>query len=564
MAFENKGAMAATIVVAASDSLNKAAANYVCDGVADNVEIQAAIDALPAGGGEVVLLEGNYTGGNISIVKSKVTLRSLGRAIYTLTNGTNDHIITIGDNATLYTNIRILDLYLKGNGANQGAGEYIGIYLTYVEDFVIKGNIIEDTQSHGIFTGRTAVPIYAAMGIISENKLKDIGKNAIGGTNGKGIIAKLISNVNIVNNVIDYCKAEGIWTSNGYLLNIEGNNISNITEGGSAGIRVSYSSYKISIIGNNISGCLHSLIWNSCENGCIVGNTITETIDAGFGIGVFAGGSVVIEGNFVSGAADSLIKIDSSVLSDADISDVIVNSNICIGDGTNSEGIYVYTSDSTNNHIIEDVQICNNLVKNTNLCGIRVYARFGNINHVQIIGNRVFDDQVIQTQDYGIQLQEQVAYFLTDVTLKNNNILGNMTRSLDFNESPEVDSCDLIINPGVPLDLSGAATDIIAFQAINDCTLIGYWVFYTEASSADAGVNIRIGRYQSGVALDNDYFDLVTSEVSKNLGYSLRYYWVNLTNKKIAAGDTITVGTAGGKAGTGEVMIVLHIAEMAD
>ena len=34
MAFENKGAMAATVVVAASDSLNKAAANYVCDGVA--------------------------------------------------------------------------------------------------------------------------------------------------------------------------------------------------------------------------------------------------------------------------------------------------------------------------------------------------------------------------------------------------------------------------------------------------------------------------------------------------------------------------------------------------
>ena len=33
MAFESKGAMTATVVVAASDSLNKAAANYVCDGV---------------------------------------------------------------------------------------------------------------------------------------------------------------------------------------------------------------------------------------------------------------------------------------------------------------------------------------------------------------------------------------------------------------------------------------------------------------------------------------------------------------------------------------------------
>jgi len=32
--FENKGAMAATIVVAASDSLNKGAANLVCSGAA--------------------------------------------------------------------------------------------------------------------------------------------------------------------------------------------------------------------------------------------------------------------------------------------------------------------------------------------------------------------------------------------------------------------------------------------------------------------------------------------------------------------------------------------------
>ena len=60
MAFENKGAMAATVVVAASDSLNKAAANYVCDGVADNVEIQAAIDALPGGG-----REGGAAGGDL-------------------------------------------------------------------------------------------------------------------------------------------------------------------------------------------------------------------------------------------------------------------------------------------------------------------------------------------------------------------------------------------------------------------------------------------------------------------------------------------------------------------
>ncbi len=78
--FQNKGAMAATIVVAASDSLNKAAANYVCDGVADNVEIQAAIDALPAGGGKVVLLEGNYTISASIVLKSNLSLIGMGHA----------------------------------------------------------------------------------------------------------------------------------------------------------------------------------------------------------------------------------------------------------------------------------------------------------------------------------------------------------------------------------------------------------------------------------------------------------------------------------------------------
>ena len=38
----------ATLVVAANDSLHKNMADYVCDGVADQVEIQAALDALPA------------------------------------------------------------------------------------------------------------------------------------------------------------------------------------------------------------------------------------------------------------------------------------------------------------------------------------------------------------------------------------------------------------------------------------------------------------------------------------------------------------------------------------
>jgi len=55
-------ARSATITVAANDSASKskAGADYVCDGVADDVQIQAAMDALPAAGGSIYLAEGNY------------------------------------------------------------------------------------------------------------------------------------------------------------------------------------------------------------------------------------------------------------------------------------------------------------------------------------------------------------------------------------------------------------------------------------------------------------------------------------------------------------------------
>jgi hypothetical protein len=52
----------ATIVIAASDSSekSKAQADYVCDGIDDQEEIIAAIDALPSAGGKIQLLEGNF------------------------------------------------------------------------------------------------------------------------------------------------------------------------------------------------------------------------------------------------------------------------------------------------------------------------------------------------------------------------------------------------------------------------------------------------------------------------------------------------------------------------
>lgn len=59
--------------------------DYLCDGTADDVEIQAAVDALPEGGGTVVLLDGTYNLTNyITISKDYVTVRGDGMAVSVL------------------------------------------------------------------------------------------------------------------------------------------------------------------------------------------------------------------------------------------------------------------------------------------------------------------------------------------------------------------------------------------------------------------------------------------------------------------------------------------------
>ena len=74
----------ATLVVAASDSSSqsKAAANYVCDGIDDQVEIQWAINNLSSNGGTVYIAEGTYlVTTTISVdSSSNITIKGSGSA----------------------------------------------------------------------------------------------------------------------------------------------------------------------------------------------------------------------------------------------------------------------------------------------------------------------------------------------------------------------------------------------------------------------------------------------------------------------------------------------------
>ena len=57
--------------------------DYLCDGTDDQTEINAAITALPATGGEILILDGTYNiTAKIDITKNNVSIRGNGNATY--------------------------------------------------------------------------------------------------------------------------------------------------------------------------------------------------------------------------------------------------------------------------------------------------------------------------------------------------------------------------------------------------------------------------------------------------------------------------------------------------
>jgi len=109
---------------------------------------------------------------------------------------------------------------------------------------------------------------------------------------------------------------------------------------------------------------------------------------------------------------------------------------------------------------------------------------------------------------------------------------------------------------GRPIDLSEAAETVIVFIADRAYTISAAYLCYTEASSADTGVNIKVGKLIVGTD-DDDYFvAAVATEVSKEAGYRKS---LTLAKDDIAEGDIITINSAGSKVGTGEVALQLYL-----
>lgn len=147
---DTKDIRTATYVVAASDSEHKYMADYRCDSTDDHEEIQAAIDALPATGGEVFLLDGTYNIEVALVMDSYQTLRGCGRnTILTTSTVGIDIIAAIGSDGSEKIGILIADLCTIGDLINQNDN---GINWTYVDYSKIVNVWSRDNYTlHGIY-----------------------------------------------------------------------------------------------------------------------------------------------------------------------------------------------------------------------------------------------------------------------------------------------------------------------------------------------------------------------------------------------------------------------------
>ena len=293
--------------------------DYLCTGTDDHVQINNALNALPAGGGEIVILDGTYNiEGAIHVAKDNTTLRGNGNAtvlkrIYnsasTDEGNTARGLITLNGKK----GCKIKDLYIDGNRDNYSSTYNYGIYLvSSSSDNTVTGNICNNNGNTGIC-------------------LSSSNNNTMSG--------------NTCNNNGTY----GIDLDNSNNNTVTGNTCNN---NGPYGIRSGKSSSDNTISGNTCNNNVSGIYLNNSNNSTITGNTCNN--NETYGIYLFSSGdntiNNTISGNTCNNNGTCGICLYSS-------SNNTVTGNTC--NNNSSYGIHL-SSSSSNNCIVENVLVDNN------------------------------------------------------------------------------------------------------------------------------------------------------------------------------------------------------------
>jgi len=379
----------ATFVVATSDSKNKWKADYVADGTADEVEIQAAIDALPSGGGKVTLLEGTYTTTNRIILDSNQTLEGMGYATHIYNTGTTYSAVrVIGVAATHKEKVVVSNLRITGV-----AGSSNGIYFYYCDYCRAVDNWIEDIGNEGILFSSSTHSIARGnkisggdkdtdgvklvntkYSIISGNNIKDMGSGGTCPCTSDGIELEHSAYNTITSNVIEGGNEYGISLESASIYNSITSNI--IRNTASTGILITGG------IDNLVSG---NMVFDSSSNGIVnytnchgtvISGNLIENSD-GYGIWVTGANYTAVTGNIVKGDSDS----GHGIVLASGASYGVVSGNVVEGmAGAGSNCIYLAGGSSEN-------VVTGNVVRD---CSLYEFLMTDDSDNNVIIGNNFF------------------------------------------------------------------------------------------------------------------------------------------------------------------------------
>ena len=213
------GRAARFIIGTSTAGWTEADCDYLCDGTSDEVEIKAAISALPSGGGEVLLLDGTYNISNsITISKANVVLRGSGPS--TVLKRMFDRTSSNGVIGCSAAYCRIRSMNVDGNKVNYPSDDNRAIYASQsatgieIDDVIAKNSYIGIALS-GMTSGRMSnctVQTTSARGVLisgASGILLD--ENLISGNGGHGIVVERTEDIRILNNAISYTVDYGIY-----------------------------------------------------------------------------------------------------------------------------------------------------------------------------------------------------------------------------------------------------------------------------------------------------------------------------------------------------------------
>lgn len=396
-----------TFVVAAVDSRDPAMADYRCNGIADETEINLALAALGAAEGVIILLEGTFTtAASIAFTANNQTLRGQGRSTYIDGTGlpAGAHAIVLSG----FTDCHILDLAVETQ-----AGGLNVTHCVFIEDgandFHVRGVTIVNSDDDGIHVEGTSIiqghihlcHVEAADGIgiaIVPGNFQDFTRfhvedNDVLNCGGAGISIAGDGSAplaQVVNNAVYTTGGHGIEIASSQQSLVRGNIIQTAGDNGIDGNQVNNSEF----LGNIINGSTNEGIYIQPGSAVvIVGN---ECVSNG-GSGIEAGGVLsVITGNVVDGntlegihlaAGAHYSTVSGNTINNNSENGILVEATYCTINGNichynDKHGVYL---NGGGNHVVIGNNCIDNDFGDTNAFdGISIYDSSKNL----VSGNR--------------------------------------------------------------------------------------------------------------------------------------------------------------------------------